>query len=471
MPVEADVIYRTREQIVADLITRFQSRVPDVHVEEDGNLRMFFEVQAEILEGVYLANQILRDNIFIPTANLVELRRHGEQFGLAVKQGVAATGTLRFTGAGGTFIETGAVVGSDVGGGDILYYSTSADATIPNPGDPAAPIVADSGVASNPLAGTYEYVITFVTAGGETMAGDVSLPVTTPSARRLDLSNIPIGGAGTTKRRIYRQRDGGGFKFVAEINDNSTTTFQDTVAEGSLGAAPPTESTAERVSVAGVAEESGEAYNAAIDTIQELVEVPDGVTDVTNTTAFTGGTDEEDMEAYRSRLLDHIRNPRTGSAADLEAWAEEIEGVEIATAFPNDNLGVATNGHVTVRIAGPDGSTPSVAVQNEVLARLQEEDIANITIHVATFTAVPTNVTVTITLESGYVLADVTASVQQAITDYINGVPVGGTVYMAGLIDAVFGLPGVATVVLNTPATDQTATATQKRTPGTITVN
>jgi uncharacterized phage protein gp47/JayE len=470
MPIEAIVIYRTREQIVADLISRYQARVPDVHVEEDGNLRMFFEVLAEILEGVYLANQIQRDNIFITTANLVELRRHGEQFGLQVKTGVAATGTLRFTGAGGTFIEAGAIVGADVGGGDILYYVTTVDATIPNPGEPSAPTTVDSGVASNPPAGTYEYGLTFLTAEGETLLGDTSVPLVTSAARRIDLSNLPLGGPGTTGRRLYRQRDGGGFKLVATLN-TSDTTFQDTVADGALGAAPPTISTAERVSVPGAAEESGEAYNAAIGTILELVEVPDGVTDVTNSTLFSGGTDEEDMEAYRTRLLDHIRNPRTGSVADLESWAEEVEGVDTATAFPNDNMGVATPGHVTVRVAGPNGAVPSVSVQTAVLTRLQAEDIANISIHVTTFTAVPTNVTVTITLESGYALADVTASVQQAIMDYINAIPVGGTVYMAGLIDAVFGLPGVATVVLNSPVVDQTATATQKRTPGTITVS
>lgn len=470
MPVEADVIYRTRDQILTDLIQRWQSRIPDAHVEEDGNVRMLFEVIAEIDEGVYLANQILRDNIFIQSANLVELRRHGEQFGLAVKSGLKATGTLRFSGIGGKFLPAGQVVGTDVGEGDVLYYLTTADATIPNPGDPTAPTLVDSGVASNPLAGTYTYLVTFVTTEGETEAGLPSLPLVTSAARRIDVSAIAIGGTGTTARKLYRQRDGLGYKLVTTIANNTATTFQDTIIEGSLGAAPPLISTAERVSVAGEAEEAGEAYNAAIGAILELVSVPDGVTDVTNTTLFTGGTDEEDMETYRTRLLDFIRNPKTGSRGDMEAWAEEVDGVDTATAFANDNLGVPTNGHVTVRIAGPNGTTPGGTVVTAVQTYLDSKDIANITIHVATFTAVPTNVTATITLAAGFVLADVSASVQTAITDYINDVPVGGTVYVAGLIDAVFGLPGVATVVINPPASDQTATATQKRTPGTITV-
>jgi hypothetical protein len=55
---------------------------------------------------------------------------------------------------------------------------------------------------------------------------------------------------------------------------------------------------------------------------------------------------------------------------------------------------------------------------------------------------------VTLTLLAGFVLADVSPSAAQAITDYINSVPVGGTVYRAGIYDAVFGLPGIATLVV-----------------------
>jgi uncharacterized phage protein gp47/JayE len=471
MPIEADVIYRNRDQIVADIIQRYQSRISDIHVEEDGNVRIFAEVMAEVLEGVYLANQIQRDNIFVTSANLVELRRHGEQYGLSVKQGTKAIGTLMFTGAGGTSILTGAMVGVDVGEGDVLYYLTTADSVIPNPGDPAAPVATDGGAGALP-AGTYEWAYSFVTAAGETEIGPASNALVLAINKQATITVVAAGGPGTTARKLYRRLNGGAWQNVDALNatfaNNVTTTGTDN--DTALVGAPVVESTAERISVAGESEDSGVAYNAVIGAIRELVQVPDGVTDVTNTTTFAGATDEEDMETFRARLLDFIRNPRTGSMADLESWAEAIEGVDSATAFNNDNVGVATPGHVTVRIAGPNGSIPSAGVIAAVLADLTMRDIANITIHVATFTQVSTNVTVAITLAGGYLLADVTASVQEAITDYINAVPVGGTVYIAGLIDAIFGLPGVATVVVSTPATDQTATATQKRVPGTITV-
>jgi uncharacterized phage protein gp47/JayE len=466
--VEAEVIYRNKEQIVASLIAAMMSRIPDIWTEEDGVFRLLTEVFGGEAEGVYLANQLLRDDMFITTATRVALRRHGEEFGQQIKAGTKATGTLLFSGEGGTFIPTGSQVASDPGAGDLLYYLTTADGTIPNPGDPGALTSADGGAGALG-AGTYEYVVTFVTAGGETLPGIESTPLVLGAAKQISLTAIPLGGPGTTARKIYRSKDGGAYALVTTLANNVTVVFTDNVA-APVGD-PPSVGTAERVTVAGEAEESGTAYNAIIGSITELSDVPDGVTDVTNPTAFSGGGDDEEMEDFRVRLLDFLRNPKTGSPSDMEAWAEEIEGVDTATAFNNDNNGVATNGHITIRIAGPDGSIPGSPVIDAVLAHLQSKAISGVTVHVHTFTPVSTAVTVTITLESGYVLADVTPAVQDAIEDYINNVPVGGTVYMAGLIDAVFGLPGVKTVVLNTPATDQTATATQKRTPGVITVN
>jgi uncharacterized phage protein gp47/JayE len=581
MAVEGDLIYRTREQIVAQLIASWQTRVPDAWVEEDGLTRLIFETLAGEVEGVYLANQLLRDNIFIQTASLVELRRHGEQFGLAVKQGLYATGQLKFTGVGGTTINIGLRVGADPGTGETLYYQVTQLDTIPNPGIPAAPNVAevvrpsvapndvvnvaggnlngtyryiytfvdangfesyisptsdgaapvnqqidltaiavgpagttarkiyrdkaasgtfrlvttindnvtttftdnvtDATVNGNPLAptsalpapGTYEYRVTFLTPEGETLPGITSAAVATISTATftvMALTALPIGGPDTTGRKIYRQRDGGGFKLIATISNNTTLIYRDILVDGT--AAPPLMDTAHAITVAGQAERVGTIYNAVAGAIDTLVDAPDGVASVTNPANFVGGADEEDMEAYRLRLLEYIRNPQSGSKSDLESWAESIDGVDKATAFPNDNLGVAQAGHVTIRIVGPNGAIPAQSVIDAVQLLIETEDLASIAIHVTTFTAVPTNVTVTITLATGYTLADVTPAVQELITDYINSIDVGGTLYLAGLYDAIFGnVPGVVTLVVNTPATDLTSTNTQKRTPGTLTVN
>ena len=464
---QGDRLYKTQNQIVADLITGMQRLVPDVYVGEDGNLRILFEIEAGQIEGLFLANQIVLNDIFIQTASVTALQRHGDQWGASMKPGERSTGTLLVSGTGGTFVPLGSEFSTTPSVGEPLYFVSMVDVTIPSPGTPTAPLLA-IGAAGVP-SGVMVYGISFVTAAGETEMGAQSQPITV-SSQQVSMTAIPLGGPGTTSRRIYRSKNGGDFQLVTTIANNTATTYTDNVADGSLGGIPPEEGTATAITVTAESEDPGEVYNVVANSIVEVTDAPVGVDGVTNPAPFTDGVDPEDYEDFRQRLLEIVRNPQTGSKADLEMWAEEISGVETATAFPNDNMGTPTNGHVTVRVSGPNGSVPPAEVLTEVQTTLDAKDIANITIHVTTFTPVTTAVAVTVTPETGYTVAELTPSVTDAITDYINDVPIGGTVYIAGIYDAVFGLPGVATLVVTTPATNQTATALQKRTPGAITV-
>lgn len=461
-------LYKSRDQILQDLITGMQALIPDLWVGPDGNVYMLFQVEASQLEGLYLANQILLEDMFVPTASLTGLLRFGDMYGIPQKEGTPSVGSLLFSGTGGVFIPVGTEVAYDPGGGnDPLYFLTIESGTLPAPGIPSAPTIATGGAGN--ITGTMEYAITFLTSSGETLQGPDS-NVLVAASNSVNITNIAIGGPGTTGRKVYRSKNGGLYQFVAQLSDNSTLVYTDNITDGSLGGNPPAVSTAEQALLDANSETSGIQYNAVPGAITVLTNVPDGINSVTNPTAFSGGTDIESTEAYRSRMLEFIRNPQSGSANDLLSWALSVDGVSTATVFTNDNLGTPTNGHATIRVAGPNGSTPSGAVLAAVLATVNQHDLANITIHVTTFTSVTTNVAVTITVATGYVLADISPSISQAIVDYVNSVPVGGTVYIAGIVDAVFGLPGVANVVVTTPATDQTTASTSKRIPGTVTV-
>jgi len=94
------------------------------------------------------------------------------------------------------------------------------------------------------LTGTYYYRITFVTADGETEMGALSDAVS-PSSQQVNLTNIPTGPSNVIARKIYRTKANPGFNgytdmyFVATINDNTTTSYTDNVADSSLGAAGP----------------------------------------------------------------------------------------------------------------------------------------------------------------------------------------------------------------------------------------
>lgn len=464
-------MFKSRSDVLTEMLAELTGMIPDVYVGEDGVLRIIFEVEAGQFENAFLANQLVLNDMFVQTASLQGLIMHGNDLGVPMKTGIFSTGTVTFEGQGGTYIPINAEIAYNAGAGtDPLYFLTTLDGNIPNPGTPSAPVAALG--AAGVLTGTYEYRVTFVTASGETLASADSNAIT-PSSQQVSLSAIPLGGTGTTQRKIYRDKNGAGdYRLVTTLANNTATTFVDNVSDATVAAssAQPTVDTAHRITLTARSQDVGTDQNVMVNTITELVDAPSTLTGITASSAFTGGTEDEDTESYRQRLLDYTRSPHTGSLDDFKGWAESIDGVDSASVFSNDNLGVAANGHVTVRIAGPDGSTPDSTVIANVLAFLQSMDIANITIHVAAFTAITQNVTVDVTTSGTYVLADVSASVVDAITTYINNLAVGETFYLSGVVAAVKSLPGIADVVVTSPGTNSVTASTEKKVPGTISV-
>lgn len=473
MAQQVEVIYKDRETIRAEVLARWQARISDIATGTDTITRIWSEVFSDTTEGLFLAMQLLHDDIFIQTMSALALIRAGEQYGRPQKAGLNSTGSVRIEGTGGTYVGTDTIVGAPrTNIDDTLLFNLTEAGTIPNPGIPTAPTAADGGAGGTLAAGTYEYAVSFVTAAGETLIGPASNALAIVVNHLVNLTVIPIGGPGTIDRRVYRRLNGGAWQRVSALGDNATTTLTD---NGLAATLPPLDtSTAEALVLTAQSSEVGSEYNVAAGSITEIT---DGATignlsSVTNAADFTGAADPEDIEEFRSKLLEWVRAPASGGPDDLKAWAEAIDGVDTATVFENVDLaGASAPGTSVVRISGPDGSVPSGAVVALVEDDLNSRDFAIITILVGTFTPNVVNVAATITMVTGFLLADVSAQVTEAVRDYINSVPVGGTVYTAGLVDAIFGLPGVATVNVTTPAAPgTTSTATQKPVPGTVTL-
>lgn len=70
------------------------------------------------------------------------------------------------------------------------------------------------------------------------ICGAVSNTITCDASnQKIELTNIPLGPVGTTNRKIFRTEGGGTtLKLLATIEDNTTTTYSDNIADGSLGA-------------------------------------------------------------------------------------------------------------------------------------------------------------------------------------------------------------------------------------------
>lgn len=88
------------------------------------------------------------------------------------------------------------------------------------------------------LTGTYTYRISMVDIGGNESGGGATSNVVTLSSQKGALTGISTGFGGTASRNIYRTLgtdSAGPWFFVGNIPDNTTTTFTDNVADGSLG--------------------------------------------------------------------------------------------------------------------------------------------------------------------------------------------------------------------------------------------
>jgi hypothetical protein len=114
----------------------------------------------------------------------------------------------------------------------------------------AVPTSAPAGSASSGGSlgnGTYKYVVTYITQGGETPQSS-SLTVNTSSSNKtVNLTSIPIASGATAAnsnnyvigRSIYRTLVGGSvYYYLSTITDNTTTTYTDSAADSTLSGMP-----------------------------------------------------------------------------------------------------------------------------------------------------------------------------------------------------------------------------------------
>lgn len=102
---------------------------------------------------------------------------------------------------------------------------------------PVAPAAAE-GSAGAISGSAYTYRASFVHANGETEGGGVSITPLTVSSKRVNLTQVATSPSRlVTARKIWRPASAGvQYKLVGTISDNLTTTFEDNIADGSLGA-------------------------------------------------------------------------------------------------------------------------------------------------------------------------------------------------------------------------------------------
>jgi len=220
---------------------------------------------------------------------------------------------------------------------------------------------------------------------------------------------------------------------------------------------------ASRADVPARAVESGSSGNVIAGSIRSLSAAPTGITGCTNPQAMSGGTDAEDDEQLRKRILDSfLRLPNGANSAFYEQSALSFDGVAAAVALPR-NRGVGT---VDVVAATPQG-IPDQSLLEQLNEYFQER--REIAVDVRVLPPEPVSVNVQVQIKSSD-MEQATLQVNQVLAEWFSGERLGQDVLRAKLGSLIFGVDSVDNYTLLAPAEDISVSKAQLPVLGTVTV-
>lgn len=149
------------------------------------------------------------------------------------------------------------------------------------------------------------------------------------------------------------------------------------------------------------------------------------VVSATVTTPSAGGVDVEDVEAYTTRLVDHLSRLRVGGVRgdDLAAVARTVPGVDRATGidlYDPAQPGVPVERTATVVAVDVDNEPVSTDVKAAVLAAVQAVREINFIVHVADPTYTDVAISYTAVSETEADPTVVKAAIDGALTAYLR---------------------------------------------------
>ncbi len=221
------------------------------------------------------------------------------------------------------------------------------------------------------------------------------------------------------------------------------------------------------VSASAASVEGGQKYNTSSNAITVMVTPPPGITLVTNTNPFTGGTDQETDEELRGRVLKSYKNLSNGTnAAFYRDFVLAYDGVHSASVVSK----ARGAGTVDIYIAGK-GAVAENALITEIQSAISQIKEINVDIQVKSPTLVTKNVTVSIIVKDGYQFSAVKSACEIAIEEYGDSLEIGEPFLIAALGSVIFTTEGVKNYHLTGGGnTDISGDDTKLITIGTITI-
>ena len=200
------------------------------------------------------------------------------------------------------------------------------------------------------------------------------------------------------------------------------------------------------------AKEAGELGNVEAEKVIYLPQSIGGVTEIKNLYAIAGGTEQEDDELLRKRIVLRWYGTSFGGCEEsFRSWALEVEGVAEAQAIACWQ----GPGTVKVYIWSKDETGKLIPGSSDLIEDVQEYIDERKPICTSVTVAQPTGVLVDVfvhlTIASGYVFTTVHENLRNAIISFFNNLDVGDDLIKSQLLAALMAVAGVQDAKIGNP--------------------
>lgn len=195
---------------------------------------------------------------------------------------------------------------------------------------------------------------------------------------------------------------------------------------------------------------AGSHGNVGAGSITAMAVAPVGVQSCVNLLDFSGGSDSEQDEELRERILDtYAMLPNGANTAYYKGAAMSIAGVADVHVIPR------VNGRGTVALViSSESGLPSDELLEKVGTYIEEMREIAVDVIVRAPGVVGVAVDAAVKLEAGYEFADVSGSVRSAVSGFFGGGTLGKSVTLAALGALIYAVPGVKNYKISSPSAD-----------------
>jgi uncharacterized phage protein gp47/JayE len=152
----------------------------------------------------------------------------------------------------------------------------------------------------------------------------------------------------------------------------------------------------------------------------------------TNPVTTAGGANPEDDPTYRNRIRTFWLNARRGILSAIEQGATSVPGVASAYAYEYIGGGGQPVRLVSLSIADPSG-VANVQLTQTVQQALNDYRAAGIQVIISPSIPLIVQIILNLTFQAGVDTVTLAGLIQAAIVNYVNDLPVSGTLPLAGL--------------------------------------